>query len=500
MPTLYESFTKLLSDRVDSTLEKVSGQSPLDGVLAVDLLNYLDTSAAKIGASKPIAKAYFELSNSRVDLVAFARNGLNLFWAPSVKMQHPYGSSQILGYHPSAVSSPSGFSVFLDHSEEDQRKLLTLNRKTNPNAYAGTMARLMASGTLNAFHALSTLKHEDFDIFNKPEYQQILMDIMRCKEGALSSSPRNKHSICEVLWLTGHQGLAKQLLQAQSSSPDQPQPDLVTSLQMALQAAFLTDDETYVSKIIEMATDFYAVDEQHSTYDLALARFIKSPLADQAKLGSMLLARARQAHELGEIDRIRAWLPGFLSQPSNETKNIHGSPFLWTVLALHPTWISGNNKLAESMGDGQYLRTSVSFTDPQSWRELVELSAADGSDLFWCLSKLNSEVVVELKLESTVVSMFLNAVTQEKQHFSTLSSDQSKVWELARKATTKLAFNLGLYCRQESDQTQIEAVFEALGQPEYRKAFLEPLPRFPHLVRRLPAQEVDSLMGGDLGL
>jgi len=500
VPTLYESFTKLLSDRVDSTFEKVSGQSPLDGVLAVDLLNYLDTSAAKIGASKPIAKAYFELANSRVDLVTFTRNGLNLFWAPSVKMQHPYGSSQILGYHPSAVSSPNGFSVFLDHSEEDQRKLLTLNRKTNPNAYAGTMARLMASGTLNAFHALSTLKHEDLDIFNKPEYQQILLDIMRCKEGALSSSPRNKHSICEVLWLTGHQGLAQQLLHLQISSPDQPQPDLVTSLQMALQAAFLTDDDTYVSKIIEMATDLYAVDEQHSTYDLALARFIKSPLADQAKLGSMLLARARQAHELGEIDRIRAWLPGFLSQPSNETKNIHGSPFLWTVLALHPTWISGNNKLAESMGDGQYLRTSVSFTDPQSWRELVELSAADGSDLFWCLSKLNPEVVVELKLESTVVSMFLEAVTQEKQHFSTLSSDQSKIWELARKATTKLAFNLGLYCRQEADQTQIEAVFEALGQPEYRKAFLEPLPRFPHLVRRLPAQEVDSLMGGDLGL
>ena len=495
MSTLYESFTTTLSDRVKSTL----GPNPLEGVQAVDLLDFLDTSPSKIGTIKPIAKSYFELANSRVDLVSFAKAGLDMFWAPMAKMEHPYGSARVLGYHPSVVSSPNGFSVFLDHSADDQSRLMALARARSPDAYVGTLARLMAAGTLNAFHAMSVFKSEDFELFNQPQYRQVLLDIVQSAEGALVSSSRNKHSICEVLWLSGHRELAKGLIQA-TLTPGQPQADLVTSLQLALQSGFLTKDDAHVDKIIEMATDLYQVDEQNSAYDQALSRFVKSPLAEASKLSSMLLSRARQAHEMDEIDRIRAWLPEYLSKPSAENKNIHGSPFLWTVLALNPTWIAGMKRFSESMEDGQYLRASVSFTDPQSWRELTELSASEDSDLFWCLAKLKPEIVEELKLGPTVVAMFMDAVKQGKGQFETLGGDQSKVWGMARQATVKLANHLGRYCRQQIKPEEIDAVFEALGQSEYRKAFLEPLPRFPRLVGRLPAEDVDSLMGGDLGL
>lgn len=496
MSTLYENFTKLLNDRIGSTL----GDNPLEGVLAVDALHYLDATPAKIGLVKPIAKAYFELANSRVDLMSFAKAGLDMFWSPMAKMGHPYGSAKVLGYHPSAVSSPNGFSVFLDHGAEDQARLMEVARGRSPEAYVGTMARLMAAGTLNAYHAMSILKPVDLELFNQGEYKQVLLEIMQAKPGALTASPRNRHSICEVLWLNGHQELARELVQVEALLPGQPQADMVVSLQMALQSAFLTEDDAYVDRIIEMATDLYQVDEHNNAYDEALSRFIKSPLADATKLGSMLISRARQAHEMGELDRIRTWLPDYLSQPTNENKHVHGSPFLWTVLALNPTWIAGKKKFAESMGDRQFLRAAVSFTDLQSWRELVELAASEESDLFWCLSKLDPDVVNEVKLGPTVAEMFLEAVKQKRGHFSTLANDQSKVWETARKATVKLAYDLGRYCRQESNPEVIDAVFEALGQPEYRKAFLELLPRFPHLLGRLPAQEVDNLMGGDLGL
>ncbi|MBD8614886.1 hypothetical protein [Pseudomonas sp. CFBP 13719] len=496
MSTLFESFKQLLRDRIEATL----GPNPLNEIQSVDVLLVLDTSPAKIGSIKSIAKAYFELANSRTDLIEFAKTGLDMFWAPTASMEHPYGAAKVLGYHPSIVSSPNGFSVFMGFPQEDQSRLMALARERNPKAYAGTMARLMSAGTLNAFHALSTLNADDLALFNQPEFKQVLMDIVQSKDGSLATSARNKHSIAEVLWLNGHRALAKELMQAQKPTPGQPQQDLVVSLQMALQSAFLTKEDTHPDKIIEMATDLYDVGEQSSVYDQALSSFIKSPLADASRLGSMLLDRARQAHELGEIERIRAWLPDYLSQPNDEIKNIHGSPFLWAVLALNPTWIAGMKKFSESMADARFLRASVIFTDPQSWRELVELSAAKGSEMFWCLAKLDPEVVNELKLGPTVVSMFLDSVEQGREQLSTLGTDQSKVWEKARKATTTLAYNLGSYCRQEKNAQEIDAVFEVLGQAEYRKAFLEPLPRFPRLLERLPAHEMDNLIGGDLGL
>lgn len=493
MSTLFQTFSSL----VDAKAAAVYGNEPPQGMLMLDWLAHLSETPAKLGLSKPIAKAYFELSNSRYDIVQYANAHLDLFWSPSAKMDHPYGLAKVLGLHASLMSTPNGFSVFLDYPEDDRPKVMEMARARSMDAYVASLVRLMASGSLNTFHALAIFKPEDFEPFSQPVYQSLLTDLVAGVQGSLSCSDRNKCSIAEVMWLTGHQDFARQLFRQHANTASF---DSAGSMQAMLQSAFLAGGTENLERISHMAADLYDFDDQKDVYDKVLAKCIKSPSIKGELLHGLLIDRARQCHEIGTIDQIKHWLPDYLSRNTPEVRDPNGSPLLWTILALNPSWIAKNKGFCESMADPHYLRAAVGFTDVDSWHELITLASAENDTLFWTLEKLDPNKVRELGLAPSVIAMFLSGVDQERTVFASLGDPEAFKWERLVKATENLARNLGAYCKVGMDKAEIEAVFEVLSQARFRRAFLESLPRFPELLKRLPGEDVDNLLSGDLGL
>lgn len=490
-------FTTFFDDLIAQARTVYQDGFPED-VAGIEFLDHLESAGLKLTSSKTFAKAHFQMANAREEVVKYAGKGLDLFWASKAKLPHPSGLPRILGHHPSLVSVHAGFSVFLELDEEDRSLTLRHAREHSPDRYVSALVRLMAAGSLNAYHALTVFSKDDFALFAEDRYADLLADIIEEAENAPRASALGKASMIEALWLGGQPRLAQKLLNQMTVRDP---VNTLSRIESLLRFALMPDVPNGMVKVTALLDTLYGVAPDHELYDVAMTQVVKSIQVDPEKLHKEAVYRARLATEgTGQIGRLRAWLPDYMSHNPAPACNLHGSPLLWTVLALNPLWLADHGDFLDSLADKQFLTASVTFTDVIAWRAMVDAAGESEDKLAWCLSSLDTETILEQELAQTVVDLFIEKAQAGSGILSQLGDPEKTSWERAKKAINQLADKLGVFCDTLDDRGTTTQVFMALGQPSYQATFMARLPRIPELLSQLPGNERERLLGGDLGL